>query len=66
MLSKPSLADFFREVSALSTVKIADRQVKVYQALQGQARTLAIYFLPRYYYQNNYLCSFRQWSPAPW
>ena len=39
MLSKPSLADRFREVSALSTVKIADRQVKVYQALQGQART---------------------------
>ena len=39
MLSKPSLADRFRQVSALSTVKIADRQVKVYQALQGQART---------------------------
>ena len=33
VLSKPSLADLFREVSALSTVKIADSQVKVYQAL---------------------------------
>ena len=43
MLAKPSLADRFWEMSALSTVKIADSQVKVYQALQGQARTLAIY-----------------------
>ena len=66
MLSKPSLADRFREVSALSTVKIADRQVKVYQALQGKARTLAIYFRLCYYYQNNSLCSVRRWSPAPW
>ena len=53
VLSKPSLADRFREVSALSTVKIADSQVKVYQAQQGQARTLAIYFRLRY-------CSVRQ------
>ena len=66
MLSKPSLADRFREVSALSTVKIADRQVKVYQALQGRARTLAIYFRLCYYYQNYFLCSVRRWSPAPW
>ena len=66
MLSKPSLADRFREVSALWTVKIADRQVKVYQALQGKARTLAIYFRLCYYYQNNSLCSVRRWSPAPW
>ena len=66
MLSNPSLADRFREVSALSTVKIADRQVKVYQALQGRARTLAIYFRLCYYYQNNSLWSVRRWSPAPW
>ena len=66
MLSKPSLADRLREVSALATVKIADRQVKVYQALQGKAGTLAIYFRLCYYYQNNSLCSVRQWSPAPW
>ena len=57
MLSKQSLADRFREVSVLSTVKIADSQVKVYQAQQGEARTLAIYFRLRY-------CSVRQWSPA--
>ena len=44
MLSKPSLADRFREVSALSIVNIANRQLKVYQSLQGQARTLPIYF----------------------
>ena len=66
MLSKPSLADRFREVSALSTVKIADRQVKVYQALQGLAGTLAIYFRLCYCYQNYSLCSVRRWSPAPW
>ena len=60
MLSKQSLADRFREVSALSTVKIADSQVKVYQALYRRGRSLAIYFLLCYYYQSNSLRSVRR------
>ena len=64
LLSKQSLADRFREVSALSIVKL--RIGKVYQAVQGKSRTLAIYFRLCYYYQNNSLCSVRRWWPAPW